>query len=95
MTLNRRCAYFAMLVPCAKSAGTPYTAIIYLSEQESSTTSQAGYKPDEILVTPEMIEAGMAVLRAYSPDVDSISETVREVLIKALARSGRVQAEQG
>ncbi len=60
-----------------------------------SRKNQNGYEPDDLLITPEMIEAGVAVLRAYSPDMDSISETVREILIKALARSGRVQAEQG
>lgn len=60
-----------ILDTCARSHTTACGAIIYLSEQAMSRKSQGGYEPDEIEVTPAMIEAGeitLAWLRGSYPD---------------------------
>src|SRR5687767_2003278 len=40
-------------------------AIIYLRKQPVNRNNQDGYEPDELAVTPQMIEAGVEALERY------------------------------
>ncbi len=43
-------------------------AFIYLTKQQPNSTSQGGYEPDELEITPAMVEAGASMLLEMSSD---------------------------
>jgi hypothetical protein len=62
---------FAIDMVARARSGT-LRAIIYLTEQPPESTSQTGYEPYEIEVTPEMIQAGVAAY-AHEASHDEMS----------------------
>lgn len=62
-------------------------AIIYLRKQMRVGKNQGGYEPDEIIVTPEMIEAGVSVIdeRGHVLDERALVRLVYTAMRAALA----------
>lgn len=65
-------------------------AIIYLTKQVANSTSVHGYEPDELAITPQMIEAGVDayILEAAHDEMAfaSRAEVVQAILEAALKR---------
>lgn len=70
---------------CARSREVSGLGIIYLTKQPSESIAVLGYEPDELVVTPAMVEAGVLEFRerCFGERMDEIVTDVFVAMLSA------------